>query len=426
MRTLYFSRAAAVIGAFGILPVLVIVLKRAVEIPYWDEWEWAELIYGAHTHALTFAQLWAPHNEHRILVPNLVVLALDAAGGWSVVREQIISLVFLGLTQLTVWAIIRRTVREPRRGWCFLIATVLLFGFVQEENLGWGFQMAWFICDLCLVVAVWALTRPRRTPFDLALALATGTIASLSSSQGLVVWLSGLVAILLIPRRVGPTAIAWITVGAIVTAIVRSGSPGGDPAGHVGFAHVGLLGQYSLIYLGAPLAWSFGTEAAKLAGSAFVFWSVALAATLWRARSLLRVRVGPWLAIAAYPVACAIATGPARAGFGLVQANASRYTSITTLGWIALIAATFAAVPRGRIRVSLAAVPAAFVIIASVVQTFTGYGAWHQHSADLSRARADLAVGDRSGLPLVYPDRTRVTVLLGELARIHDGLFSGP
>src|ERR1700738_3534268 len=118
--------APAMIATLGIPVLVALVFRRAVEVPFWDEWEWADLVYAAHRHTLTFGQLWAPHNEHRIFVPTLIMLGLDAAGGWSVVREQVVSLAMLALTQLIVWLLIRRTVPVGRRGVCFLAATALL------------------------------------------------------------------------------------------------------------------------------------------------------------------------------------------------------------------------------------------------------------------------------------------------------------
>jgi len=423
VRTRFLSRIPALVAALGIVPLLAIVLRRAVEIPYWDEWEWTDLVYAARTHTLTFDQLWMPHNEHRILIPNLIMLALDRLGGWGVVREQIVSLVILALTQLVIWTLIRRTVHAARAGWCFLAVSVVLLGLAQYENLQWGFQMAWFLCDLGLVVAIWALTRPHRTARDVVIAVLAATVASLSSSQGLVVWPAGLLAIFLVPRRVIPTAAGWLTVAGLVIAVVRSGSPGEGGPGHVGLTHLGLLAHYAAIYLGAPVRASFGLDQTTIAGCVLLVWFGVLAVAAARAPLALRVRLAPWLAIAVYPVLCALVTATGRAGFGLGQGASSRYTSIGALAWVALIAATFIAVPRGR-RLVFAAIPAALVVAASAQQSIFGNTMWHLHTVQMRLARADLAAGDRSGLPLIYPDEIRVTILLRELAAVQDGIFT--
>jgi hypothetical protein len=422
VRRFSLSTALGVLAAFGIVPLLILVVHRGVELPYWDEWEWTDLIYEAHTHTLTLARLWLPHNEHRIFIPNVIMLALDAAGGWSVVREQVVSLIVLVVTQTCVWLLIRRTVRAPLRGACFFVCTVVLLGLAQYENLFMGFQMGWFISNAGLIVAVWALTRPRRTPGDVAIAMLAATVASLSLSQGVFVWLAGLIVLLVLPRRGWATIFAWLAAGAIVVGIARYGS-GQVALGHVGLTDVPLLAKYVLIYLGTPLAMSFGLKAATWGGVALVAWTVILAVAVRRGGPRLRVRLAPWIAIWAYVLVSAAVTASARAGFGVVQAGSSRYVTVSSLAWIAVIAATFAVARPTLVTLRWAIAPAAAVIAASLVQSHHGFGAWKYHQAVLVQVRAELDVGNSAHLVQIYPIPARVTSLLGELGKIHDGLF---
>ena len=418
------ARLPAIVAACGIVPLLALTLVRAVDIPFGDEWEWADLIYGAHQHSLTFAQLWAPHNEHRIFIPALIALALDAVAGWSVVREQLISLAFLGLTQLALWGLIRRTVPVGRRGVCFLVASALLLGLVQYENLYWGFQIAWFLVDLCAVVALLQLTRPHGGPQELSFAIALATIAGLSSAQGLLVWPAGLVAIALIPRDRLPRLAAWLLAGIAVTAAVRWGGPA-TGAGYVALSHLDVIARYVLVYLGSPLALSFGLQTAALRGALAIAWTAAIVVFALRAPLAARVRLAPWLALAAYALLCALATAAARAGFGVEQALAPRYTTIAELIWVAAFAATCIVIPRGTaLRFGLVAGVAAMLLAATVHQSYAGDLAWRLHAIALRDAGRLLDVGDPRAFVVLYPYPDRVQVLLGELARIHDGVFS--
>jgi hypothetical protein len=427
MRASPLARVPAILAAVGILPLVAIVLKRAVDVPYWDEWEWAELAYAAHRHTLTFTRLWQPHNEHRILVPNLLMLGLDKLGGWSPVREQLLSLALLALTQLGIWVLIRRTVPAAARGACFLAASVLLLGLAQWENLAWGFQMAWFLCDLAVVAVVMWLTRPRASARDVILAALAATVASLSSSQGLLAWPVGLLAIALIPRARLPRALAWCLAGAAVVAFVRSGAPA-DSAGHLGFRHPAVLAEYVLAYLGSPLALSFGPAASMLAGAVLLAWLGALAVYAACGPLARRVRLAPWLALAAYPILSAVATASARGAFGVAQATASRYTSLSALAWIAALAATCAVVPRSARLPALqgalvVVVLAAAIGLGSVKQSLAANYAWRLHAADLRAARAAIGAGDPAGLARVFPEPALAIEWLAELAQVRDGVF---
>ncbi len=418
-----FSALTAVAASLAIVALAAIVLRRAVDVPYWDEWEFTDYVVAAHTHALSLALLWSAHNEHRMVFPRLIVLALDALGGWSTVREQFVSLTFLAATQYVFWRLLRRTVAPERRGPAFLVATALLLSLCQYENLEWGFQMAWFLCDLCAVVAVYALTAPGRRARNVLIAICAGIIGSWSSSQGLIVWLSGAVAIALVPRRMFATLALWLGVGSIVAVITEAGNTG-NGGGHAGLADPQLLAQYMLVYLGMPLALQQGVDVAQACGALALVWLGALCAAARRSMGT-RLRLAPWLAIAVYALAAAFVTGVGRAGFGIVQAGSSRYTSIAVLLWASLVAATCAVVPRERRAIAFAAVPIALVLAASLQQTRVGNTAWHAHTAEMRAARAALAAGDLRGLPLIFPDPAHLIVQLGELARIHDGVFIG-
>ena len=415
------QRALATAAALGTLPLLVLNLVRGVNIPDWDEWEWVDLVYAAHTHSLTFGQLWEPHNEHRIFVGNVLVVALDAIGGWNVVREAIVNIVLLGLTQLILWLLVRRTIVAPRRGVAFFALSVLLLALCQEENLYWGFQMPWFACNLGLFVAVWALTHPRRGNREIAIALTAAVVASLSSSQGLLVWPAGLVAIFAVGRFDRRVAIEWL-VGAVLTiAVARHGIAPSTGVDHVGIGHPVLLAEFGLTYLGAPLVRSFGWGWAFAAGAIAIAALALLAWTTLRAAPALRARLIPWIALAAYAALCGPITGTARAGYGMAIAMSGRYMTISTLIWIAIVAGGFILVPRLALRPRTAYALLAVVLGLSAVQSIASDENWRAHAAMLRERRDQLAAGNAIGLKQLYPDPRRTVILLRKLAEIHDG-----
>ena len=300
---------------------------------------------------------------------------------------------------------------------------MLLLGLVQYENLGWGFQIAWLLCNLCLVVAVASLTRPQRTRTDVGLAVLAAAVASLSSSQGVLVWVAGAVAIVLAGKPMRTTLAIWSAFAVVFAYLARAGTPAPVAATAGASAGFGHFVGYALVYLGAPVASSFGTDAAYAAGLLLVMAALAFGDLAVRGTPSQRARFGVWLPLAAFAIGCAFVTAIGRGGNEFGQAMSSRYTTIASLGWIALLPCAFVAAASARAR-TVAAGAAALLLCASVAQSAWADPLWRAHAAQLRTARADLVRGDPAGLPLLYPVPSRVVLLLRELNDVHDGVFS--
>src|SRR3954454_17393560 len=106
IRWLWFFGAALP----SILP-LAMILIYGVNFPYWDEWDRsiAGMYIKAHQHQLTFGDLVRQHNEHRILIPRLIFLALNSMTHWNAIGEMIAQWVVVVLTSLLILALCRRT-----------------------------------------------------------------------------------------------------------------------------------------------------------------------------------------------------------------------------------------------------------------------------------------------------------------------------
>jgi len=73
----FLSRHGPLVLALVPLAFLLCVVARyAVPVPYWDQWEFVPLLEKTYHGQLTFHDLWAQHNEHRILFPRIIMLAL--------------------------------------------------------------------------------------------------------------------------------------------------------------------------------------------------------------------------------------------------------------------------------------------------------------------------------------------------------------
>ncbi len=427
-------RGFAYLAIFG-LPVLVGVLiaRTAVNVPYMDEWEWAAIVYKMHLGTLAFADLWAPHNEHRMLVPAAIMLGLARMGGWNPLREQFVSLGILVLSECALLALLRRSAHATAGALTAGTAMMFLYGLWQSENFGWGFQLAWFICNACAIAVALLLTLPKRRGLHLALAVIAAVVASCSSSQGLVVWAVGVAAILLAFRQPVRALAVWLAAGLVTAAFYLHGLHA-DGGGHLDvFAHPVTALRFALTYLGAPLTRWLGSPSSSVAGLlVLAAIAVSFASDLrspYRARRL--VRNAALYALAVYPLVCAFATAFGRAGFGVDQALQSRYTTIGSIAWIAaggLVASRAARsrpAPAGRRRLGAALAGSIVFAYAVIANNLHGWVEWKKAAANAATARTELLRNDPAGLARIYPFRARGLMLAAEMRAVHDGPFVG-
>jgi hypothetical protein len=210
-----------VVGVLGLaLPAVAyfwFIHQYAVNVPYWDQWSDVNLIDHLYSGNLNLAALWAPHFDHRMLFPNLIVLALAQSTHFNIVFEEYLSGVML-VAAVGLFLLAHKR-RSPSTPWIYYCPVALLmFSFVQFQNTLWGFQVAWYLVLLALAVDLFLLDRPTMSWLVLTVAIAAAVIGSFSSLQGLLIWPAGLV--LLVQRhRSNRLVLAWV-VSTVTTGAV--------------------------------------------------------------------------------------------------------------------------------------------------------------------------------------------------------------
>ena len=143
------------LASVGILSLLVptaayfwFIQQYAVNVPYADQWYSDVPLLGDYfSHRLTLGNLWALHFDHRMLFPNLIVLALAQFTHFNIIVEDYLGAVFLVVS--VGLFILAHKKRSPSTPWIYYFpVTLLLFSFVQYQNSLWGFQMAWYLVML--------------------------------------------------------------------------------------------------------------------------------------------------------------------------------------------------------------------------------------------------------------------------------------
>lgn len=210
--------ALTVVGfAIPVIAYLGFLHHYAINTMDGDQWDDVTVIRQSYLHGFDWSSLWAQHNENRILFPNLIVILLARTTHFNVKIEEYLSAAMLiAAMTFLILALRRRAPSIPLLYYCPL--AFLGFSFVQWSNTTWGFQIAWYLILLALMVAIYALDRPRLTWWLFGLAVVAAVVGSFSSSQGLLIWPAGLV-LLYHRRRPYPYAVAWIGMALVTAAL---------------------------------------------------------------------------------------------------------------------------------------------------------------------------------------------------------------
>ena len=353
-----------------VLPLLWVVQRHWVDVPYGDQWELPVDFRQIHDEGVDVSELWRQHNEHRILFPRLAMIALAWPTKWDSRIEMALSLLLALGTLALVCLLLRRTFAGWPRPAVVGIATVtaaVLFSPMQYENWLWGFQISWFMNVLGVVAAtavltLWPASRPGLEPVLVAAACAV--FAQYSLANGTAVWVC-LAPLLLLGGRDRRLALVWGAVAAVSTAAYFAGyvKPAGHPPTTEILHHPVEGARYACLLLGRTV---FENHDVGIAfGALLVVCFTALCLRIGLRRRDLGLVAAPWICIAIYVLCSALSAAVGRAGFGIEQAASSRYSTISllfllatlVLGTLVLAPRADGAAERARPRVIAAAAP---------------------------------------------------------------------
>jgi hypothetical protein len=346
-------------AAFGFLYVRA----YGVSVVFSDAWSMVRLFEGWSSGTLRLSELWAPHNEHRMLFPKGVELLLGVATGYDNVAEMyVIEACFLLTLVVLLLAFVDGRGPGTARSWLaggwllfFLPVSLLTFSLRQYENMLFGFQINFAFTQTFGVLALFLLRTSARgllAKAAFAGALACATVAAFSTAQGLLVWPAGLLGLLLAPGgpRARPVSAAlWGLVGLaewVVYFIDYSPSGGGSSSLGV-LSHPLLAARYFVNLLGSSLFWQ---EDSAFLGGLFLV-ALALASLVVSLRLRRSAEDSFWISLLLYSLLMLAAISAGRSGvFGAWQALAPRYTTFSVLA-VASVYAILAGAGLGGRRV---------------------------------------------------------------------------
>jgi hypothetical protein len=430
-----------------------------VDVPFADQWALVPLLDRMYQGRLTIADLWAQHNEHRLLFPRLLMLGLARISGWNIRYELGANIALAGGIFGVLVAQVRSTARDAGMGWRWLVPVLALavFSLNQAENWWGGWNIQIFLNVLAASASLLLLARPTRRWRDMLVAAGSAVVATYSYSNGLLAWPIGLALLAAQAewsqgRREALRAATWLAAGGLTLAsfFYQYIWTAQAPTLAELLVSPGRYLVYTLTYLGAPptrgaVEYVFGaltgdTRAicnlgdsdlcmyvnnAAIAAGVVGVGLFAIAAA-WLGRRLPRHALLPYGGLGLYALSTAIFTSLGRAGYGNHQALAQRYATTATLFWVALavlLALCAHAAARGLARALSIALIGLFGVLVAL-GTLQGPDHFRLQYEFLAPARAELfALANDELLQRLYFDTKLLRRDVAILQRRHLSVF---
>ncbi|MFL9894685.1 hypothetical protein [Paraburkholderia sp. RL17-381-BIF-C] len=349
-RETFGNYAVFALGVMTFATTVFAVWQHFSPLPYGDSWDGAIGFYmRAKEHP--WQAFFEQHNEHRLTFSRLIFFVDIRYFGGRNVFSLISNLVLAGVLAAAFFRItIHYRPTLPRQMRFGLAGAILVFAFswLQRENFTWGFQSQWFAVYFFALLAFHSIDRageanagnePARRSGWLTAALVSAWFAAYSMSSGVLVLPALIVQALYVrlkPREL--LAIVAVTVAVWLAYFIDWHKPGSSGTLIAGVREHPIAAlRYVLLYLGSPaFQIRTGLVGAYVAGVLVV---AALAANCLRVLrpGTDRPQGVALLVFALFIAGNAMLTASGRLWFGLETALASRYTTASLMGWLALI-----------------------------------------------------------------------------------------
>lgn len=317
--------------------VLAFAAKYTANVPYWDTWEFTELVVGLRP--LNFSALWRQHNEHRLVFQALFEAVVGRYAHWNIYAASFASGILIGANSVLVIALAirsRPSLERTERTLLVIALTLILFSFRAHFFYIYEMLMCWGLLAVAMTAFANRFAVYIRSGRDAGLLAALLVFAMLCSGQGLAfsifILLVGALALIL-PGPGLPRSYRWLAIVSLaLPAVYFIGyvKPVQHPAVAVPLMQPVRALEYLAVLAGSPFAWQ-ETWAMSIGVVVLALFGAGLIAAVGR-----RSSQGIWRVVVDYPLIwvnlimmCSIMVG--RMGFGAFQATASHYVPFNAL-----------------------------------------------------------------------------------------------
>lgn len=328
-----------ILQVFYTIPVILVIwliFNFGVNVPLNDDWTLVDLFGEIGKRTVKLEDFWIQHNEHRMFFPKIIFVIFAFLSKWNLKLEMYFSVCLSILTFIGIYKIANINQNKNRElGHIFNIITcILFFSLLQYHNWLWGFQIAWFLINFCLVLSVFILVSHVNSNLKFSLAAFFCFIASFSSAHGILTWLVLIPSLGCIENqrnyRQNPKRLfLWIILFLLTCFFYSLGyhSSGSSPNILLFFEEPLNAIRFFLIILGGSLESHRAINGCILL-LIFLFFHIYLIAK----KSLgLTYDYAPWISIGWFTILFALITTLGRYSLGINAALASRYVTVSVL-----------------------------------------------------------------------------------------------
>jgi hypothetical protein len=217
---------AYVLIAAPVLLALFYVYTYGVNLAWEDQLlSLTPLFHKWYAGTLTLGDFWQQHNEHRYFLSRLIMFMLGLATRWNTRMEMFATqLTLLGSLAILIYAF-RRQCKGKGGLWAVAPIAWILFNLRQHQTFLNGFDLGLAMCGAAAIATLFLLSRlggAKRPGWMFAAALLAGTLGTISSAAGLLLWIVGLLPLAFVPRprtRQIRFASLWCLVGVVEWAV---------------------------------------------------------------------------------------------------------------------------------------------------------------------------------------------------------------
>ncbi len=313
-----------------------------VDLPTWDYWRVVEDLAGYR--AGNWKVLWRQHNEHRIVLPELVFAADMLWFRGRKIFSIVMSLAcYFGTLLILAGSVFwDAEMRTSLRLAAFLLAAITLGWMGGAIVIGDAFLLQWTMLHFWIVLSLLLLSvaQTRSSQSILAASLVCACAATYTSGNGMLIWPVLLAAAVLL-RLHKLELLSIVLCGGASIGIYFAGY---KFVGHLGFLHLitnfacslGFIGSYLGMPFAANRSRSFGVAAGWVGILLFVFlfW-MAVRKGLVRARPVIVL-----FGVFAFTLLSAVLAAAGRMDpmdRSFVLAKQARYVTTPLVNWTALV-----------------------------------------------------------------------------------------